>query len=136
MISCEVIRNTSSPRSAKLIRAKQVTISAAELGGYSAMTAATKGRLMFCTVLGLTLNRAPVLRTLMPPARAAWMRSCTSSAIGPGRPSRFPSRLARRSPRADSFLNDRALELGKNAHHAEHCLPVGVRCVTLPESSR
>jgi hypothetical protein len=40
---------------------------------------------MRCTVLGLTSNLAAVLRTLMPTARAALIRSASFSAIG-GRP--------------------------------------------------
>ena len=48
---------------------------------------------MRCTVLGFTSNLAAVLRTLMPPTRAALIRSASLSAIG-GRPSRLPSRLA------------------------------------------
>src|SRR5262245_61621327 len=60
-------------------------------------TLATKGRAMRCTVLGFTSNLAAVLRTLMPPARAALIRSASLSAIG-GRPSRLPSRLARCRP--------------------------------------
>src|SRR5262249_11315495 len=49
---------------------------------------------MRCMVLGFTSNLAAVLRTLMPPARAALIRSASLSAIG-GRPKRLPSRLAR-----------------------------------------
>jgi hypothetical protein len=49
-----------------------------------------KGRATRCAVLGLTSN----LRTLMPPASAALIRSTSLSAIG-GRPSRLPSRFAR-----------------------------------------
>src|SRR6516225_2929884 len=60
-------------------------------------TLATKGRAMRCTVLGFTSNLAAVLRTLMPPARAALIRSASLSAIG-GRPRRLPSRLARCRP--------------------------------------
>src|SRR6516164_1149459 len=60
-------------------------------------TLATKGRAMRCTVLGFTSNLAAVLRTLMPPARAALIRSASLSAIG-GRPRRLPSRLARCKP--------------------------------------
>ncbi len=52
---------------------------------------------MRCTVLGFTSNLAAVLRTLMPPARAALICSANLSAIG-GRPSRLPSRLARCRP--------------------------------------
>src|SRR5215475_5877292 len=57
----------------------------------------SKGWAMRCTVLGFTSNLAAVLRTLMPPARAALIRSASLSAIG-GRPSRLPSRLARCKP--------------------------------------
>jgi hypothetical protein len=49
-----------------------------------------KGRATRCAVLGLTSN----LRTLMPPASAALIRSTSLSAIG-GRPSRLRSRFAR-----------------------------------------
>src|SRR5690242_17536216 len=49
-----------------------------------------KGRAMRCTVLALTSNLAAVLRTLMPPTRAALIRSASLSAIG-GRPRRLPS---------------------------------------------
>ena len=42
----------------------------------------SKGRAMRCTVLGFTSNFAAVLCTLMPPARAALMRSASLSAIG------------------------------------------------------
>src|SRR5262249_36377367 len=62
-----------------------------------ALSAPSKGRATRCTVLGFTSNLAAVLRTLMPPARAALIRSASLSAIG-GRPSRLPSRLARCRP--------------------------------------
>src|SRR5260221_2182473 len=62
-----------------------------------APSASPKGRAIRCTVLGFTSNLAAVLRTLMPPARAALIRSANLSAIG-GRPSRLPSRLARCRP--------------------------------------
>src|SRR5215470_17190950 len=47
-------------------------------------TLATKGRAMRCTVLGFTSNLAAVLRTLMPPARAALIAqpACPRSAAG------------------------------------------------------
>src|SRR5262245_28643829 len=62
----------------------------------------SKGWAMRCTVLGFTSNLAAVLRTLMPPARAALIRSASLSAIG-GRPSRLPfSRCA--SPRASGVV--------------------------------
>src|SRR5215813_635110 len=78
-----------------------------------ALSAPSKGWATRCTVLGFTANLATVLRTLMPPARAALIRSASLFAIG-GRPSRLPSRLA--------LLNYRALELGKDAQHLKHRL--------------
>jgi hypothetical protein len=47
-------------------------------------SAPPKGRAMRCTVLGFTSNLAAVLRTLMPPARAARIRSVSLSfTLGP-----------------------------------------------------
>src|SRR5262249_14990932 len=73
-----------------------------------ALSAPSKGRATRCTVLGFTSNLAAVLRTLMPPARAALIRSASLSAIG-GRPSRLPSRLARCRPaRTRSWIIERS----------------------------
>src|SRR5262245_506170 len=58
---------------------------------------ASKGRLIRCTVDGLILNLAAVLRTLRPPARASRTRFSNAGAIG-GRPRCFPSPLARARP--------------------------------------
>src|SRR5262249_61892641 len=47
-------------------------------------SAPPKARAMRCTVLGFTSNLAAVLRTLMPPARAARIRSVSLSfTLGP-----------------------------------------------------
>src|SRR5262249_40809360 len=46
-----------------------------------AFSAPSKGWATRCTVLGFTSNLAAVLRTLMPPARAALIRSASLSAI-------------------------------------------------------
>ena len=74
--------------------------------------AASKGRLIRCTVLASTPNRAAILRTLSPVSlrafRAAEMRASMSAAMR-GRPSRLPSALARRSPaRTRSWMIERS----------------------------
>src|SRR5215475_7330660 len=69
-----------------------------------ACSAPSKGRAIRCTVLGFTSNLAAVLRTLMPPARAARIHSATL-------PRRLPSRLARCKPaRTCSWISE-ALEI-------------------------
>jgi len=87
-----------------------------------APSAPPKGRVMRCTVLGFTSNLAAVLRTLMPPARAALMRSANLSAIG-GRPSRLPSRLARYKPaRTRSWIIERSNSASPTfVHSSELC---------------
>jgi hypothetical protein len=76
---------------------------------------------MRCTVLAFTSNFAAVLRTLMPPARAALIRSASLSAIGWPAES-FTFTLGPLKASADALLNDRAFELGKNAEHLKHGL--------------
>jgi hypothetical protein len=66
----------------------------------AATLAPSKGRLMRCTVPGLTPNRTAILRT--PSVRpglfkASWIRFSSSGAIG-GRPSSLPSERARARP--------------------------------------
>jgi hypothetical protein len=70
------------------------------LSGYATATLApSKGRLMRCTVDGLTPNRSAMTRIPGRPgvARASRIRFSSAGAIG-GRPSRFPSLLALASP--------------------------------------
>src|SRR5262249_33477624 len=72
----------------------------AHLASPHAAAAPAKGRLMRCTVFGLTPNRAAILRTpsVRPGlSRAARMAFSRSAAIG-GRPRRVPSSLARARP--------------------------------------
>jgi hypothetical protein len=76
---------------------------------------------MRCTVLGLTSNLAAVLRTLMPPARAALIRSATLSAIS-WPTEAFTFTLGPLKASANTFLNNRAFELGKNPEHLKHGL--------------
>ena len=64
--------------------------------GYATATLApSKGRLMRCTVDGLTPNRSAMTRMLGRPgvARASRIRFSSAGAMG-GRPRRFPSLLA------------------------------------------
>ena len=65
----------------------------------TATLAPSKGRLMRCTVDGLTPNRSAMTRMPGRPgvARASRIRFSSAAAIG-GRPSRFPSLLALASP--------------------------------------
>ena len=72
-------------------------------------------------VLGLTSNLAAVLRTLMPPARAALIRSATLSAIS-WPTEAFTFTLGPLKASANTFLNNRAFELGKNPEHLKHGL--------------
>jgi hypothetical protein len=76
---------------------------------------------MRCTVLGLTSNLAAVLRTLIPAARAALIRSATLSAISwPAEA--FTFTLGPLKASANTFLDNRAFELGKNPKHLKHGL--------------
>jgi hypothetical protein len=76
---------------------------------------------MRCTVLGLTSNFAAVLRTLIPAARAAMIRSATLSAISwPAEA--FTFTLGPLKASANTFLDNRAFELGKNPKHLKHGL--------------
>jgi len=83
---------------------------------------------MRCTVLGSMPNRAAILRTLSPVSlrafRAARMRASMARSAklfaftdGPAQPGAHP------------FLNDRTLELGKDAEHLKHCLAARRRSV-------
>ena len=59
---------------------------------------------------------------------AARIRFSKSAAIR-GRPSCFPSLLARARPARTRSLNHRALELGKDTHHLKHGLTGWRACV-------
>ena len=102
--------------------------------GYAAATLApSKGRLMRCTVDGLTLNRSAMTRMPGRPGVARASRICFSSAGAIERLTKtLPLAPGPRKPGADAFLDHGALELGKHAHHLEHGLaPAGV-VVSMP----
>src|SRR5262249_36950533 len=89
----------------------------------AAPSAKGRGQLIRCTVPGSTPTRSAIWRRPGLPgvARAFLMRSSSSGAIR-GRPSRFPSLLARARASTDSFLDHGALELGKHTHRLKHRL--------------
>jgi hypothetical protein len=75
---------------------------------HSATASCSKGRLIRCTVPGLTPNCLAMTRTPGLPgvARASRIRFWSAGAIG-GRPRRLPSPLARAKASTDSFRNHR-----------------------------
>ena len=80
-----------------------------ECSSYAATLPPSKGRLIRSTVPGSTPNRSAILRTpsVRPGAlRAARIRASRSGAIR-GRPSFFPSALARQNPRKNSLSTRR-----------------------------
>jgi len=83
--------------------------------------AATKGLLIRCTVLALTLNLSATLRMLSPAFRAARMRVSSSAAM-PRSAKLFALILGPPKPGADTFLNHCPLKLGEYAHHLEQRL--------------
>jgi hypothetical protein len=92
----DVVMVTRLDRLARSAFLRKLAVQAAAAG----VLAPSKGRLIRCTVPGLTPNRAAILRTpsVRPGAfKAARIRFSSSAAIG-GRPSRLPSLLARASP--------------------------------------
>jgi hypothetical protein len=78
-------------------RSLPVPTTSEESRGHAAATlASSKGRLIRCTVLGLTPNRSAILRT--PSVRLAPYGCDFPTSRYRGRPSRLPSSLARFSP--------------------------------------
>jgi hypothetical protein len=95
------------------------------LGRYATTTllASSKGRLIRCTVPGLTPNRSAILRTpsVRPGlSRAARIAFSVSAGIVTAEP--LALALGPRQPGTNALLDDRALELGKDAHHLKHRL--------------
>jgi hypothetical protein len=92
--------------------------------GYATATLApSKGRLMRCTVDGLTPNRSAMNPYARPPRSR---QSFTNSFLQRGgyrRPTKtLPHAPGPRKPGADAFLDHGALELGNHAHHLKHRL--------------
>src|SRR5262249_23710537 len=84
-----------------------------------------KGRLIRCTVPGLTPNCLAMTRTPGLPGVARALRIRFSSGSDWGTPEAFTLTPGPRKASTDSFLNHRPLDLREHAHHLKHRLPGG-----------